>query len=58
MQITPRSCAGLFVVLILTTSAHGQDGRGFTDWSKESGVAEIVQKHYQVEPKLWLAEEA
>jgi hypothetical protein len=38
-----------------TLGAQDQSKRGFTDWTKESGVAAFVAKHYEVEPKLWLS---
>ena len=43
--------------LALTPLMHEQAGprAGFSDWTIESGVAQIVEKHYQVEPKLWLS---
>jgi hypothetical protein len=62
MQLRRRSVP-LFLTLTLlsgpiaTSLSHGQSKgpAGFVDWTKESGVAEIVQKHYEIEPKLWLS---
>lgn len=47
----------LAVALATTTPLYGQaePKLGFSNWAKESGVAELVEKHYQVEPKLWLS---
>ena len=41
--------------LPLTYRQQAGPNAGFSDWTKESGVAELVEKHYQVEPNLWLS---
>jgi len=35
--------------------AAGAKGAGFTDITKESGVAALVEEHYRFEPQLWLS---
>ena len=52
-----RTLCCLTIVLAVAALADGQSGPrpGFSDWTKESGVAAIVEKHYQIEPKLWLS---
>jgi hypothetical protein len=40
---------------LLAAVALAEGGGGFSDVTVSSGVAAIVEKHYQFEPKLWLS---
>jgi hypothetical protein len=47
--------AALCVYGVLAAAPHVDTGPGFTDVTASSGVATMVEKNYQFEPKLWLS---